>query len=138
MSLWSGDGPVPDQRRHWAFAALWLALPLLALGYQIAAKCAADVLAAVPFGWQWLQAAARLGAVHALLLIELASFAAWMVVLQVMKLSAAFPLSACSYVLVIGASWVLFHEPGNVLQVTGSTAILAGAWLIGRAPEAEP
>jgi len=42
--------------------------------------------------------------VQLLLVFEVASFVAWMTVLAEMPLSAAFPLSAVSYVLIIAAS----------------------------------
>jgi drug/metabolite transporter (DMT)-like permease len=60
-------------------------------------------------------------------------------VLAEMPLSAAFPLSAVSYVLIIAASALVFHEPVGLLQVVGSLAILVGVWLIGRGgPETPP
>ena len=55
-----------------------------------------------------------------------------MIVLAEMKLGAAFSLSALSYILVILASWTVFREPADVMQVLGGAAILAGVWMIGR------
>ncbi len=69
---------------------------------------------------------------QAMLALEIASFAAWMTALSEMKLSAAFPMSAVSYVLIIVAGWTLFHEPANAAQVVGGGVILFGIWLIGR------
>jgi drug/metabolite transporter (DMT)-like permease len=63
---------------------------------------------------------------------DVVGFVAWMCVLRVMKLSAAFPMSALSYVLVILASWVVFHEPIGTFQMVGSAAIVAGVLLMGR------
>ena len=139
MTIWSHaeSDPRTGTRRRLAVWALYFFLPLLALGYQIAAKETAAALAGAPFGWAWLEAACRSPWGQAMLAFEVASFVAWMIVLAEMKLSAAFPLSAVSYVLVIGASWVFFREPGNVLQVMGSAAILAGVWLISRTPESD-
>lgn len=131
MTVWSRPDNRATWRRHGAVWALWCALPLLGLGYQIAAKETASALAHVPFGPAWLTQAAGLAWGRALLALEIASFAAWMVVLSEMKLSAAFPLSAVSYVLVILASWTLFDEPASILQIIGGAAILSGVWLIG-------
>jgi multidrug transporter EmrE-like cation transporter len=55
-----------------------------------------------------------------------------MTVLARMRLSAAFPLTALGYVLIIGVSWAVFHEPASIPQVVGGGVILAGVWLIGR------
>jgi multidrug transporter EmrE-like cation transporter len=138
VTIWSHaeamDGRSVARRRS-ALWTLYLALPWLGLGYQIAAKKTASALVGMPLGWPWLETAARSPWGQSMLLLEVASFVAWMRVLAEMKLSAAFPLSAASYVLVIAASWFYFHEPGNVLQVMGSAAILAGVWLISRSPE---
>jgi drug/metabolite transporter (DMT)-like permease len=49
-----------------------------------------------------------------------------------MKLSAAFPMSAVSYVMIIVAGWTVFGEPASLLQVAGGAIILAGIWMIGR------
>ncbi|MDB5457981.1 MAG: Permease of the drug/metabolite transporter superfamily [Caulobacter sp.] len=119
-------------RRRLAPMVLFAILPLLTLGYQVAAKASATHLAGARFDLAWLASAARLPTVQLLLVLEVASFAAWMTVLAEMPLSAAFPLSAVSYVLIIAASAVVFHEPVGALQGVGSLAILAGVWLIGR------
>ena len=121
--------------RAWLLVAAGCALPLLAVGYQVAARQTADVLGNLPFGWAWLYKAARTPWMHALVLIEAASFVTWMLVLARMQLAAAFPFTALSYVLVIAASWGVFGEPGHVLQVMGSAAILVGVWLIARRPQ---
>lgn len=126
-------------RRRLAPMVLFAILPLLTLGYQIAAKASAADLAHMRFDLAWLASAARMPTVQLLLVLEIASFVAWMTVLAEMPLSAAFPLSAVSYVLIVAASAVVFHEPISALQVAGSLAILAGVWLIGRGTgEARP
>jgi drug/metabolite transporter (DMT)-like permease len=117
---------------------LFAVLPLLTLGYQIAAKASATDMSGVDFDLAWLLAAIRLPSVQLLLVFEVAAFVAWMIVLAEMPLSAAFPLSAVSYVLIIGASALVFHEPIGPLQVVGSLAILAGVWMIGRGGRETP
>ena len=56
-----------------------------------------------------------------------------MVVLAELSLSAAFPMTAAGYVLVIGMGWTVLGEPVSWLQVIGGAAILGGAWLLGQA-----
>lgn len=113
----------------WALCAL---LPVLGLGYQVAAKETAQALAHTHFGLDWFVDLFHQPWAAVLIAFELASFAAWMTVLARMRLSAAFPLTALGYVLVIGVSWAVFHEPASVPQVAGGAVILAGVWLIGR------
>jgi multidrug transporter EmrE-like cation transporter len=129
--------PVSTFRGRWARRLLFLALPLLGLAYQLTAKETADAMGGAPFGAQWVLTALALHWTQAMIALEIVSFGVWMVVLSEVKLSEAFPLSALSYVLVVVASWTLFHEPGGVLQVLGGAAILAGVWLVGRSPETE-
>ena len=113
----------------WALCAL---LPILGLGYQVAAKETAQALAQTHFGVAWLAELLRQPWAAALLAFEIASFAAWMTVLARLRLSAAFPLTALGYVLIIGVSWTVFHEPASAAQVVGGGVILAGVWMIGR------
>jgi multidrug transporter EmrE-like cation transporter len=102
------------------------------VGYQVAAKKTAGTLLHVPFGPGWLAQALHLPWGQALIGLEIASFVAWMTVLSEIKLSAAFPLSAFSYVLVIATSWIVFREPADLTQFLGGAGILVGVWLIGR------
>jgi drug/metabolite transporter (DMT)-like permease len=124
-----------ESRRRRALWLLWLALPLVGLGFQIAAKLAAESLRGEAWGWALVARAARLPALWAAVLFELGGLGAWMVILSEISLSEAFSISALSYVLVIAASWGLFREPVTALQVVGGAAILTGVWLIGRAPQ---
>lgn len=124
-------------RSRWARTLLFCALPLLGLAFQITAKETALAMRDVPFGLQWVLSALALPWAQAMIVLEIVSLAVWMIVLSEVKLSEAFPLSALSYVLVILASWILFDEPGNDLQVLGGAAILTGVWLIGRTPDVE-
>jgi multidrug transporter EmrE-like cation transporter len=114
-----------------AYLMLWLVLPPLALGYQIAAEETARGLMGAPFGAVWFMRAAALSSTRWLLAFEIASFVAWMIVLERIKLSQAFPGSALSYVFVILVSWVVYHEPASALQVLGGGMILIGIWLLG-------
>jgi multidrug transporter EmrE-like cation transporter len=132
MTIWSRQRQAAPGRRRAALWALCGVLPFLTLAYQISAKEAAKGLAGTPFGAAWFAVLVNNHWAQALLGFEVVSFAAWMVVLAEMKLSAAFSLSALSYILVILASWTVFHEPADLMQVLGGAAILTGVWMIGR------
>jgi multidrug transporter EmrE-like cation transporter len=114
-----------------AWRLLFLVLPLLGAGYQIAAKSAAIGLPEGGLSLHWLAALARNPWTWAMLAFEAASFVTWMSILARIKLSEAFPLSAVSYVLVVAAGWLIFHEPPRLLEAVGGATILAGVWLIG-------
>lgn len=137
MTIWSPSRRFTPGGKRLVLWALCGALPLLGLGYQIAAKETAMALSHTRFGLDWFARLAGLPSTLVLLGFELASFVAWMTVLSAMKLSAAFPMTAIGYVLVIATGWGLFHEHASLLQVAGGAAILGGVWLIGRA-EPEP
>ena len=121
-------------RRRRALWLLWVALPLVGLGAQIASKLAADALNGEAWGWLLAARALTLPAAWAAACFELVGLCAWMVILSEISLSAAFSISALSYVLVIASSWTLFREPISALQIVGGAAILTGVWLIGYAP----
>ena len=137
MTIWSQAGGPSAARRRLSLWALCGVLPLLSLGFQVAAKKTAAGLAHTAFGPDWLALVVRLPWAQGMLVLEIASFAAWMTALSEMKLSAAFPMSAVSYVMIIVAGWTVFGEQASLLQVMGGAIILAGIWLIGRSePEA--
>ena len=125
----------PARRLDAAWTAAFLTVPLLGLAYQLCAERTAAALAGQPLGLAWFAHAAAQPWAQALVALEVASFAAWMYVLSRAELSSAFPLTAVSYLLVIGLGWFGFHEDIDPLQVVGATAILAGVWLLR--PQAE-
>ena len=124
-------------RQKWAAPLLWIALPALSVGYQVAAKHVALALTGVPVGVDWVLKALRLPWGQAMVGLELMNFAVWMVVLAEIKLSSAFSISALSYVMVILASWTVFHEPVGMLEIFGSAAIVGGVLLIGGESKSE-
>ena len=135
-----GAGPV---RRRWAQALLWCVAPAIGLFYQIASEIAANRLAGHPFDADWLALAMRMPWVWTAIALEVIGLVVWLVVLSEFTLGAAFSISALSYVLVIAASWLVFHEPASWLQVLGGGAILAGIWAIATdgapsPPQADP
>lgn len=115
------------RRAHWL---LWAAMPLLAVAYQVAAEEIARALGDRPFGPMWLLAVLREPWLGPLVIVELVSLVAWMVVLEAFQLSEAFMISAIAYVLVVVISWTVFREPASALQVVGAGAILFGVRLM--------
>ena len=111
--------------------AMWLVMPLLGLGNQYLAVRTAHALEGVASGWSWMAAAIRSPFVQAWIGLEVVTFVVWMGVLTRLKLSAAFPMTALGYMLILGMGWTLFGEPMTPWQVIGSGVILLGVWLLG-------
>ena len=114
----------------WTHLLLWLVLPPLALGYQITAEATAHALMSTPFGVVWFIKGSGLVSVRWLIGFEIASFVVWMIILDRMKLSQAFPGSAMSYVLVLALSALAYHEQIPSTALFGSCTILIGIWLV--------
>jgi len=110
---------------------LWLVMPVMGVVNQYLAERTARALVGQPFGLAWLEAAIRSPWVQAWIGCEVITFSVWMVVLSNLALSAAFPMTALGYVLVIGLGWTAFGEPVTVAELVGGAAILAGVWLLG-------
>ncbi|HEX3699760.1 MAG TPA: hypothetical protein VHV27_03710 [Phenylobacterium sp.] len=116
---------------------LWGAMPLMAVVNQYLAERTAHALLGQPFGLGWLAAAIRSPWVQGWIGCEILTFSVWMVVLSNLSLSAAFPMTALGYVLVIGMGWTVLGEPVTLAEIAGGAAILAGVWLLGEG-EARP
>ena len=54
----------------------------------------------------------------------------WMLCLRTLNLSYAYPLTAISYVLVLGASWLLFDDHVSFQRIAGVLVICLGVALI--------
>ena len=126
------SGLARPQRRRWAQILLWGVAPVIGLAYQIASEIAAKALAGLPFGAAWARRAAELPSVWSAIGLEIIGLIVWLVVLSEFSLGQAFSISAMSYILVIGVSWVVFHEPASWLQVIGGASILTGIWVIAK------
>lgn len=59
------------------------------------------------------------------------AFLSWITILRKSTLSAAFATSAIVFVAVMAASWWVFGEHVGVLQIAGSSIILAGILMLG-------
>ena len=112
----------------------WLGIPLLTTLSQLFIKLAAESITGS--GWEWLQNTATSPWMIATVCVEAASFAIWMRILAGFDLSKAFPLSAVSYILILAASRLVFHESISPLQLFGCALILVGVWLISTAGNA--
>jgi len=119
----------------WGRRITWLAAPFLTLGYQIAAKEIAGALRGGPLTGRKMAALVDSPWFAALLLSAAFSLVLWVALRAEAKPGASFPITAFAYLLVIGASWTVFHEPADIVTILGSAAILSGVWLIGREPE---
>lgn len=120
-----------SRRGRRARRLVWLAMPALAVINQYLAMRTAQALSRQELGLAWLGRAAASPWVHAWIACEILTFAVWMTVLSGLSLSAAFPMTALGYVLVIGLGWIGFGEPATWAQALGGAAILAGVWLLG-------
>jgi drug/metabolite transporter (DMT)-like permease len=113
---------------------LWLFGVFLAFdtGVQIAFKLAARQLGDGELNAEWLGAAASSPMVWFAVLLYLTVFVLWMLILQQIDLSRAFPLTALTYVTVPAAGLLFFHESLTLAQAGGIALILAGVVLVGQ------
>jgi drug/metabolite transporter (DMT)-like permease len=56
----------------------------------------------------------------------------WLTALSRVELSFAYPFASLSYVLMLVASWAIFHENITPLRLLGSAVIIVGVLLIAR------
>ena len=61
-----------------------------------------------------------------------ATFVVWMMILQRMDLSRAFPLTGLMYVSVPALAWLVFGEAISPLRMGGIALIVGGVILLGR------
>lgn len=121
---------IPDVLR----GKLWLFGIFLAFdtSVQIAFKLAARQLGDGEFNAEWLMAAATSPLVWFAVLLYLTVFVLWMLILQQIDLSRAFPLTALTYVTVPAAGLFFFNESLTLAQAGGIALILAGVVLVGQ------
>ena len=101
-------------------------------GVQIAFKLAAKELGDGALDADWLAAAAASPTVWCAVLMYLTVFVLWILILQQIDLSRAFPLTALSYITVPAAGVLFFHESLSLAQMAGIALILVGVVLIGQ------
>jgi multidrug transporter EmrE-like cation transporter len=99
---------------------------------QIAFKLAGEQLGDGALDANWLVAAAGSPTVWCAVLLYLTVFVLWMLILQQIDLSRAFPLTALTYVTVPAAGMLFFHESLTLAQAAGTALILVGVILVGQ------
>lgn len=99
---------------------------------QITFKLAAEQLGDGALDAGWLAAAASSPTVWCAVALYLTVFVLWMVILQQIDLSRAFPLAALTYITVPAAGMLFFHESLSLAQTGGIALILVGVALVGQ------
>jgi len=56
----------------------------------------------------------------------------WLVALSRVELSYAYPFASLSYVVMLAASWLLFHENISLVRLLGTLVVGVGVFLISR------
>ena len=120
----------PHARRH-LWQVIFPILPVLNLGYQYCAEKLAQSTTGLPIDVAWFGVIVAQPWVVGLVVFEIGSFAAWMVILSQAPLSVVFPLTAVSYALAVTLGWLAFREPIEPLQIASACVIFAGIYLLG-------
>lgn len=128
MNAWSPTAK--PARRRAVMVVFWGMLPLVDAAYQITAKTAAMRILGHGSGSDIVRRAACSPWIWAMLACDAVGFVLWMVVLRDMKVSVAIPMSAASYILIIGAGWIGFREPVTAAQLIGGALVLSGVMLL--------
>ncbi len=111
-------------------AALWAGLIALDSLAQLLFKSAAIHLPPPQFSAQWLSMVAQSVRFWAATLSLLLTFGIWMLVLRRSRLSIAFPVTALTFIGVIGGSRLLFGELIEPIQYAGMALIVGGVALL--------
>ena len=109
----------------------WLLLLAFESISQVALKIGGEALAHRPFGRVWLFDAAGNPSVIVGVLGYLGSFCAWMIILDRIPLSFAFPLTAVVMLVVPVASYFVFGEELTPWRLVGIGMIVAGVVVMG-------
>ena len=56
----------------------------------------------------------------------------WLIALSRVDLSFAYPFASLSYVVMLGAAWVLFKEDLTILRLAGTAVVCLGVLLVAR------
>lgn len=112
--------------------ALWVLFLAVECGAQLGLKLGSDALAGLDFGWEWIGIALTSPWVQFGILCYLLAFVFWMLILDKMELSLAFPLSGMVYVVVMVASAFGLHEALSPLHWIGVGLIVTGVVVLGQ------
>lgn len=111
---------------------LWVLFLAVECGAQLGLKLGSDPLTGMAFGTDWVAVALTSPWVQFGILCYLLAFVIWMLILDKMELSLAFPLSGMVYVVVMAASALGLHETPSPLHWAGVGLIVTGVVVLGR------
>ena len=111
---------------------LWAGLIGAETVTQLAFKAGSAALAGRAFGLGFIIAALSSALVWLAIAGYAATFVVWMMILQRMDLSRAFPLTGLVYVCVPFMAWFGFGEAVSAVQCAGIACIIGGVVLLGR------
>lgn len=111
---------------------LWVSFLTIECTAQMGLKLGSGAVAALPFGLPWIESALASPWVQLGIVCYVLAFVFWMLILDKMDLSLAFPLSAMVYVVVMIASAVGLHETLTPLHWVGVALIVAGVIVMGQ------
>jgi multidrug transporter EmrE-like cation transporter len=111
---------------------LWVLFLTVECTAQIGLKLGSGALENMPFGALWIETALSQGWVQIGIACYVLAFVFWMLILDRMDLSLAFPLSGTVYVVVLLASALGLHETLTPLHWAGVGLIMSGVWVMGQ------
>ena len=109
-----------------SLALLWVGLVISDSAAQLLFKSAAIRLAPPIPTLAWVAMVAQSWRVWSAVTCLLLTFGFWMLVLRRAQLSRAFPVTALTFIGVIGGSWWFFGETIAPIQYAGIALIIAG------------
>jgi drug/metabolite transporter (DMT)-like permease len=112
--------------------SLWVLFLAIECTAQIGLKLGSGPLEHMPFGLEWLSTALTDGWVQVGIVCYVLAFVFWMLILDRMDLSLAFPLSGTVYVIVLLASALGLHESLTPLHWAGVALIMTGVCVMGQ------
>lgn len=108
----------------------WALLIAFETGSQMSLKAGAAGLAGETLQWMWFLDVASRPLIWLGVFCYIAAFVMWMTILSRLPLGVAFPASALVFIVVVLASYLVFHESISPWQVVGFGLILAGVLLL--------
>jgi multidrug transporter EmrE-like cation transporter len=113
-------------------AGLWALFLAIECTAQISLKLGSHSLESLDFGREWLTVAIESPWVELGIVCYLLAFVFWMLILDKMELSLAFPLSGMVYVVVMASSAFGLHEALTPLHMLGVGLIVIGVCVMGQ------
>jgi multidrug transporter EmrE-like cation transporter len=113
-------------------AGLWTLFLAIECAAQLSLKLGSSSLEGLEFGRTWLSVAIESPWVELGIACYLLAFVFWMLILDKMELSLAFPLSGMVYVVVMAASILGLHEALTPLHMAGVGLIVVGVCVMGQ------